>query len=646
MTTSRYKAISDYAVIGNLRTVALVGLDGSIDWCCFPHLDHASVFAALLDAGRGGRFRVAPAGMERGRQRYVENTNVLETVFDTDSGRLTVTDFMPLRGDIHGHNGSEAPPEIHRILHCEGGELEVEVEWTPRLDYARVPTALQRAEGGWLAEATGTSGSRVRLALGGLEEGEVQDDGEGPSLRIRLTMHDGDRLPLVLRWDSTFTRVGLDASMGWLQETVATWRGWAHTHDDPAVAEWAGTSLPLITRSELALKLLTHADSGAIAAAATTSLPEDIGGVRNWDYRYCWIRDASLTVQALIALGHQTEALDFLLWAEHVSQKHSEEEGWHPQLMYGLRGEAELPEFELAHFEGYRGSHPVRIGNAAAEQRQLDTYGELLNSAYELVRRGLEVEPSLCRFLAALSDHACSDWNTPDHGLWEVRGGKQHFTYSKLMLWLALERAVHLSHHIGLEGDVQRWRESRDSLRAQILDNGFDPEVGAFVQAFGSKELDAANLLIPLYELLPYEDPRVQGTIDRTIETLTENGLVYRYRSDDGLPGEEGTFGLCTYWLVDALALSSRVDEAWEVFEGMTGRANHVGLFSEQVDAASGELLGNFPQAFTHIGLINSRLYLAHAEGRTIPGPPLQGTLEHRREMRTTGGLEGEPEPG
>jgi GH15 family glucan-1,4-alpha-glucosidase len=636
MTINGYKPISDYGVIGNLRTAAVVGLDGSIDWACFPEMDHASVFAALLDAQRGGRFRIAPVGMERGEQRYVENTNVLETIFDADGGRLTVTDLMPLRGDIDGHNGSDAPPEIHRILHCEGGALDVEIEWTPRLDYARATTEIRRTEGGWLAEADGEDG-RVRLVLGGLEKGKVVDDGMGPSLRARLRMQAGERRPLVMRWDTAFAAVGLEASMEWLRDTVETWRGWVHTAGDPAVQEWAGTSLPLVTRSELVLKLLTYSKTGAIAAAATTSLPETIGGIRNWDYRYCWIRDASLTVQALIALGHQREAIEFILWSERSSQSRCKE-AWHPQLMYGLRGEPDLDEFELNHFEGYRGSSPVRIGNAAAEQLQLDIYGELLNSAYELVRRGVEMDASLRDFLTAVADHACTEWDQPDHGIWEVRGDEKHYTYSKVMVWLALERAADLATRAGIEGNAAQWRRTAAQVREETLRNGYDPEVGAFVQHFGSKDLDAANLLLPFYEMLPYEDPRVQSTIDRTLEKLTTNGLVYRYHADDGLPGEEGAFGLCTFWLVDALALSGRMDEAWEIYEGLAGRANHVGLFSEQVDPSSGEFLGNFPQAFTHIGLINSRLYLAHGEGKHIPGPPLQGTPEHRIEIISAGG--------
>lgn len=633
MTERAYEPIAGYGAIGNLRTVALIARTGSIDWCCFPHLDRPSVFAALLDARRGGRFRVAPAGVRRGQQRYVEHTNVLETFFDADGARLTVTDLMPLRGTIDGRDGSEAPAEIHRLLHCEGGEVEVEVEWAPRFDYARAAPRIHAVDGGWVAEAVGAAGRPVRLALGGVQTGEVVDDGAGPALRARLRLRGGERAVLVTRWDSGFAGTGIDASMGWLRETRDTWRAWVRTATDPAAREWAGSWLPLVTRSELALKLLTHADTGAIAAAPTTSLPETIGGVRNWDYRFCWIRDASLTAQALIALGHEREASDFLLWAERAAQACARDD-WRLQIMYGLHGETELDELELPHLEGYRGSRPVRIGNGAAKQLQLDVYGELLNSAYELVRRGVELDDSLRGFLAGVADHACLDWSRPDYGLWEVRRGASHFTYSKLMVWLALERAVHLAGRVGLAGDVERWRTTAEQVRAQILEHGFDPQLGAFVQAFGARDLDAANLLLPLYELLPYDDPRVQGTIDATLRELTVEGLVYRYRADDGLPGEEGAFGLCTFWLVDALALSGRLDEAWEVFEGIARRANPLGLFAEQFDVGTGEFLGNFPQAFTHIGLINSRLYLAWAEGVRPPGPPPLGTAEHRAERR------------
>jgi GH15 family glucan-1,4-alpha-glucosidase len=630
--SDRYRPIADYAAIGNLRTVALVGRDASIDWCCFPHMSSASVFAGILDAGRGGHFRVRPAGAGPGEQTYVTDTNIVRTAFEAEQGRLVVTDFFPLTGEIHGRGGSEAAPEIHRLLHCEDGPVEVEVEWAPRFDYARGTTTLRLGDAGCVAEE---AGGEARLALAGLGEGEAEitDSAGGPILRARLRMRPGDTRVLVVRWDSADTACSPAESARLMDSTCETWRNWLHNAGRRHSREWAGSWEPLLIRSELALKLMTHTDTGAIAAAPTTSLPETIGGVRNWDYRYTWIRDASLTAQAFISLEHGEEGMEFLLWAERAAAESGEDR---VQIMYGLHGESELEEFELPHLEGYRGSAPVRIGNGAAKQLQLDVYGELLDSAYELARRGVELEPRMMTFLSRLADRAADGWERPDFGIWEVRSEPQHFTYSKLMSWVALDRAVHLAERYGLEGDVERWRSERERIRSSILEKGYSEKVGSFVQSYGSERLDASSLHIPLYELLPFDDPRVQSTIDRTIEHLMEGGMLYRYRGDDGLPGEEGTFVLCTFWLVDCLALSGRIDEAWNVFEGMAQRANHVGLLSEQIDARTGEFLGNFPQAFSHIGLINSLLYLGYAEGREIPDPSPVGTPDHRREVGHT----------
>jgi len=622
-----YKPISDYSAIGNLRTVALVGRDGSIDWCCFPHIGRGSVFAAILDAQKGGRFHIAPAGVAQGEQHYIEDTNIIETIFNSDGGRLTVTDFMPLWKNIDTGKTTHAPHEIHRLLRCEGGRVDVEIEWSPRLDYARVPTEIERVDGGWMANA-----DNMRMVLGGIAGGEAIDR-FGPVLRARLQMRDGEQKVLVTRWDSDDAACSLEASMEEQRRTIDAWRSWVHKERAIDTREWAGKWLPQVVRSELALKLLVHADTGAIAAAPTTSLPETIGGVRNWDYRYTWIRDAALTIQALSALGHEKEAIDFLYWAERVSEARGEE-GFEVQIMYGLHGETDLQERELPHLEGYRGSRPVRIGNGAAEQLQLDIYGELLDSGYELLRRGHKLEPKVMNFLSNVANRACEIWQTADFGIWEIRDKPRHFVYSKVMVWLALHRAVHLSEKYGLPGDAKRWRRARNAIYNEVLKHGYNTKVGAFTQAFDTANLDASNLLIPMHEFLPFEDPRVQGTIDRTIEQLMENNLVYRYRADDGLPGKEGGFGLCTFWLIDVLALSGRLDEAWNIFEATAARANHVGLFSEQFDPRTGEFLGNFPQAFSHIGLINSILFLSYAEGKKIPGPALVGTLEHRAESQ------------
>lgn len=628
MQKNGYKPISDYAVIGNLRTAALVGMDGSIDWCCFPYLDRTSVFAALLDTRRGGRFRVSIPGIGRGRQRYVESTNILKTEFSGDAGTLVVTDLMPLSGDIEGRAGSFAPPELYRILECVRGSVEVAVEWSPRFDYSRGTTGVSRIPGGWLA----TDG-RDDMTLFGLEDaGEIEEEEGGHTLRGEIPLRDGDRRVLISRWGTEDLTYAPDGAEAVEKQTAEVWQAWAHRNGAARAEEWAGDLLPLLVRSELVLKLLTNTATGAIAAAPTTSLPEDIRGVRNWDYRFAWIRDSAMTAQALIALGHEMEAIDLLAWMERVSVMYAgEERGL--RLMYSIHGWTDLNEEELPHLEGYRGSRPVRIGNGAATQLHLEIYGELLNTAYELARRGYALPDKEMAFLSRVADEACTLWREPDHGIWEIRGEQRHYVYSKVMLWVALDRAVHLVDRYGLQGDRKRWARGAAAIRQQVLEEGYDPEVGAFIQAYGSKDLDAANLRIPLLEFLPFDDERVKGTIDRTLEHLTKNGLVYRYRADDGLPGEEGAFGLCTFWLIDCLALSGRIGEARSLFEQMVGHANHVGLYSEQFDPATGVFLGNFPQASTHIGLINSALYIAYAEGKRIPGHAPIGTPEHREEL-------------
>jgi GH15 family glucan-1,4-alpha-glucosidase len=625
---NRYLPIEDYAAIGNLRTVVLVGRNGSIDWACLPHFDSPSVFAAILDARRGGHFRVSPPGMPLGEQRYQGDTNILETTFRTEGGLLHVVDFMPLHGNIEGRSSSQAPPEIHRLVRAEGGSPEVELEWAPRLGYGGRKTRISIMPGGLVAG----DGER-NLYLRGLPEGTQVETGEdGPLARARLRLEDGQRLALVTSWEGEPRFEGLAETEQAMEATAQTWQRWLHKDGSDEGRDWAGEWAPLIKRSELALKLMVFSETGGIVAAPTTSLPEWIGGIRNWDYRYTWIRDASLTSQALSAVGHLREAVDFLDWAERVAQAH-QSEARTVQIMYGIHGQTELDEYELEHFEGYRGSAPVRIGNGAAPQRQLDVYGELLDGAYELVRQDIALSDDVKQFLAALADGACSAVGEKDSGIWEIRGPERYFVHSQLMVWVGLDRALQLAKRGIITGDVSRWHESRDKIRAMVLERGYNEEVGAFTQSFGSHDLDASNLLIPLHELLPFDDPRVQGTIDRTLEGLTEEGLVYRYKMDDGLPGKEGAFVLCTFWLIDTLALSGRLDEARALFDRLCGRVNHVGLLSEQIDPATGAFLGNFPQAFSHIGLINSALYLAYAEGRPTPSPAPLGSQEHRAEM-------------
>jgi GH15 family glucan-1,4-alpha-glucosidase len=618
-----YTPIEDYGAIGNLRTAALVGLTGSVDWCCLPQFDSPSVFAALLDRSRGGRWLVRPAAGHAAEQSYLEDTNVLETAFRTDDGRLVVTDFMPLAGSIEGCGGSTAEPELRRLLHADGAAVEVEVEWCPRPGYADAAPRITATAYGYRA----LSGDDA-LTLAGLPAGaEISSDRVGPLLRARVRLQAGESLALVMRWGPDEPQAGLERTRQALRQTLDSWRGWVRKEEATGGREWAGPYHRRVIRSELALKLLTHADTGAFAAAATTSLPEEIGGVRNWDYRYTWIRDAALAAQALFALGHEQDGRDFIEWAERAPEQRGEPDA-DLRIVYGLHGEEDLDETDLPNLEGYRRSSPVRVGNGAAGQLQLDIYGELLDAAHELIQLGQELEPDILAFLPTVADQACRAWRRADYGLWELRNGPFHFVYSKAMVWMALDRAARLADAGVIEGDVAGWRRQRDLIRHEVLERGYDPATGAFRQSYERSGLDASNLLLPMLDLLPFSDPRVRSNLDRTIEGLTENGLVYRYRIDDGIAGSEGAFVLCTFWLVDALALSDRVDEAGELFEGVLSRGNHLGLYSEQIDPSTGAFLGNFPQAFSHLGLINSALYLAYKQGKEVPVRTLRGTGE------------------
>jgi len=621
---ARYRPIADYGAIGNCLTAALVARNGSIDWACLPDFDSPSLFAAILDADRGGSFRVAAAGVPEGDQRYLPGTNVLETTFAGSSGRLVVTDYLPVEGRLEEAGEPRPPAEIRRSLRAEGGPVDVEVVWAPGPDYARAPVRVRVAEGLAIAESPAATAWLTGLPAASDVAVPAGAHG-GPVVSARFRLEPGRAITLATGLGSPPPPRD-PADEADLDATIAAWRRWADR--GAADRSWAAPHADLVARSELALKLLAYRPTGALVAAATTSLPETIGGIRNWDYRFAWIRDASLTVQALRAVGHLHEARDFVLWAERAVRAGGPDTAL--RIMYDVRGGTNLAEYELPHLEGYRGSRPVRIGNGAAGQRQLDVPGELLDGTYELLRAGGELPRDTRAFLASVADEACAGVGREDDGLWEMRGRPSVYTYSQLMLWVALDRAIRMADVLP-GADVGRWRRARDEAARLVLEVGFDPELGSFVQRRGARDLDATSLLVPLHELIPFDDPRVHGTIDRTLEGLTERGLVYRYRMDDGMPGEEGAFVLCTFWLVDALAMAGRLDEAHEIYEGIVGRANHVGLFSEQIDPATGDFLGNMPQAFSHLGLINSSLYLAHAEGRAVPAAPV-GSEVHRRD--------------
>lgn len=616
-----YRPIEDYGAVGNLRSVALVSNDGSVDWCCFPNVSGGSVFGALLDAAKGGRFRIDVKDSDH-HQEYLENTNILQTILLPKRGSLTVTDFMPLWGDIVGKGHSHSRPEIHRLLQCQDGDVEVSVEWSPRPDYARARAKISEREEAWLAEW-----GQHSLSVCGIPEGRLVDTPFGPSVRSTFTMRDGEERALVTQYDPDELVVPLDITKKLLDMTESTWRSWVQTPKDRKHPGWANEWTDLISRSELALKLLIHDDSGAIIAAPTTSLPEIPGGDYNWDYRYSWLRDSSMTAQALITLGHHQEAVEFLQFITETAE-HYCKDALNLQIMYGVNGEKDLTEEELEHLEGYQCAKPVRIGNEASEQRQLEIYGEIMSTGYELLRHKVEMSEEVMTFLSRVADRAIAVWDLPDSGIWEIRGDRKHYTYSKVMLWVALDRAVHMSEQYGLKGDVERWRKVGDEIAATVMRDGYSEERGAFVEHFGASTLDAANLRIPLLEFLPFDDERIQRTIDRTIDELLVDDMLYR--NNHGLRVGEGAFTMCTCWLVQTLALSGRLVEAKRILYRVAEHASLLGLFAEMFDPRTGHHLGNYPQGFSHIGLINAVLYVMYAEGADVPIMAPIGSKAHR----------------
>jgi GH15 family glucan-1,4-alpha-glucosidase len=608
---SHYQPIENYGVIGNLRTAALVGMDGSIDWLCLPHFDSPSVFAAILDDRKGGRFRIAPACEQlRHKQLYWPDTAILVTRFFHGDGLGQVEDFMPVGGRAAG------PHELVRRLRMVRGTLPFHVECRPAFDYARAPHQCHVGAEGARFDGSG-------LSIGLAASVPLQRDGDG--VVADFTLAEGEQATFVLR------RVGPDDSAGHcpvgdeaddlFRDTVAYWRRWL------AKCTYTGRWREMVHRSALTLKLLSFEPTGAIVAAPTCSLPEAIGGQRNWDYRYTWIRDAAFTLYGLLRIGFTEEAARFRDWLVARWKDADGDETGPLQLMYGIDGRTELTEETLDHLEGYRGSRPVRIGNAAHGQLQLDIYGELMDAVY---LHNKYVEPvgydGWIR-IRRLIDWLCVNWKREDEGIWEVRGGRRHFVYSKVMSWVALDRSLRLADKRSFPADRARWLKVRDEIYEEVMSKGWDPRRKAFVQAYGSDALDASSLLMPLVFFLAPSDPRMVCTLDairkpRDAGGLAADGLVYRYdpaAAPDGLPGEEGTFNMCSFWLVEALTRAghtdpARLEDARLLFEQMLGYANHLGLYGEQT-GASGEALGNFPQAFTHLALISAAFNLDRALG-------------------------------
>jgi alpha,alpha-trehalase len=597
-----YRPIGDYALIGDAHTAALVSRDGSIDWCCWPRFDSPAVFCRLLDARRGGWFRVGPIGRHSASRAYVDSTNVLTTTFETDSGRFRLTDFMPVERLTEGHRGEDiaAGCRVLRLVEGLAGEPEVEVAFRPTFDFALAETTVAPHEHGALAHA-----GKEALAL--CCPAELKPDDAG-ALRGTLRVRPGERVWLSLVYTDAGPEALKVAPVNYddeLKRTLGYWREWGDA------CRYEGPYAELVRRSALTLKMLTYEPTGALVAAPTTSLPERVGGVRNWDYRYTWLRDSSLILYALQLLGYEEEATDFFGWLDRLCVTCRGK----LQIMYTIDGKSEVTERTLDHLEGYRGSRPVRVGNAAFEQKQLDIYGEVIDAVYLYHERtNRPVRREWWDEVKFMADQTIEGWREPDYGIWEVRGGPRQFLYSKLMCWVALDRAVRLAEQAGMGGDARRWKKAREEVRRAILAEGYDERLGAFTQSLGEPHLDASALVIPLTGFLPARDPRVRSTVERVRERLTADGLVYRYLNEDGLPGDEATFALCSFWLVDNLSMQGRGDEARELFERIVGYANDLGLLAEEIDPATGELLGNYPQGFSHLALIRSALNISKCE--------------------------------
>jgi GH15 family glucan-1,4-alpha-glucosidase len=591
--------IEDYALIGDLETAALVARDGSIDWLCLPRFDSAACFAALLGNRDHGRWLLCPAGdVRKTERRYRQGTLLLETDFETDSGAVTVVDCMPVRTQ---------KPELIRLVVGRRGQVPMRLELVIRFEYGAIVPWVRRQDGGIVAIA-GPDAVRLRS--------DVELRGKDFSTIGEFTVSAGQRVGFNLTWHRSYQPPPPPiAAEKALQATQDWWQDWSSR------CTYQGEWRDAVLRSLITLKALTFAPAGGIVAAPTTSLPEQLGGVRNWDYRYCWVRDATFTLYALLHSGYQEEASawrDWLLRA--VAGKASQ-----LSILYGVTGERRLPELELGWLPGYEGAAPVRIGNAAHKQFQLDVFGEIMDALHLARRTGLRPTEDGWRVQRGLLEFLESHWNEPDKGIWEVRGPRRHFTNSKMMAWVAFDRAVKDAEQFHLEGPIERWRTLRDTIHAAICENAFDPRIGAFVQAYDSHELDASLLMMAHVGFLPPGDPRIQGTVAAIERHLMSDGLVARYATKsavDGLPPGEGVFLPCTFWLADTYALMGRRADARRLYEQLLGLCNDVGLLSEEYDTAARRLVGNFPQAFTHVGLVNTAHNLA------VGGGP----AEHRRQ--------------
>ena len=589
-----YTNIGDYGIIGDLHTVALVSIDGSIDWCCLPRFDSPSIFGSILDHKIGGHFKIAPVQPGNTRQMYLPETNILLTRFLQHDGVGELTDFMPVESDEAGYRPRRH--QIIRMLTVVRGTVTFRLECSPAFNFGRDAHEIDIRPKGIIFQSGDQSVGLVSPIPLQTREGMAFQE---------FTLQQGESLTFFLEYVETKNGEPLlstpESGEEAFRNTSAFWQRWL------SQCQYDGRWREVVHRSALTLKLLTYAPTGAIVAAPTTSLPEHIGGPRNWDYRYTWIRDSAFALYGLLRLGFTVEAGRFMEWIN--ARCHELNPDGSIQLMYGIDGRRHLEEEELPHLDGHRGSRPVRIGNGAASQLQLDMYGALMDAVYLYNKHGASISYDLWVNLCRLLDFVSDNWEQPDEGIWEVRGGRRHFVYSKVMCWVALDRGIRLADKRGFPGNRGRWMAERDRIYREIMERGWNADIGAFVQSYDSEALDAANLIMPLVFFVSPTDPRMLSTIDRTLEQLSLGSLVYRYENgkaaSDGLDSEEGTFSMCTFWLVEALTKAGRLAEARLIFEKMLSYANHLRLYAEEV-SHSGEQLGNFPQAFTHFGLITA----------------------------------------
>ena len=606
-----FKPIADYALLTDRSSAGLVDREGSIDWLCMPRFDSPALFTRILDPN-AGHWSIRPAASFTVERRYLPGTLVLESTFVTESGSVRLIDAMTIgTGDRHHELGMNAPHEVLRLVEGVSGQVELVMELAPRPEYGLVRPLFRKTD-----EGGRTFGGPNQIAVTAAVPVDVGDS----TMTASFTVSQGERTGFALRWaapESTSPEpCPADSVADRIEASAEAWRSWEAEHDI-----YEGPNRELVRLSSRVLTGLTYAPTGAIVAAPTTSLPEDTGGERNWDYRFSWIRDSSLTLEALYIGTCSDEAENFVSFMTSAGGGRVDDKT-SLQIMYGITGEHDLSERTLPHLRGWRDSRPVRVGNGAWDQTQLDVYGELLNSIYLYREQIGELHPEIQRFVAELADTAARRWHETDAGMWEMRGEPRHHLSSKVLCWVALDRAVKLAPELRDYAKVDEWAAARDEIRAAILERGWSEKLQAYAQSFDSDELDAAQLLMPIYGFLPATDERMRSTIEAIARDLTEDGLVLRYKNTeglnaDGLSGEEGTFVICSFWLVSCLALAGEVERAQELFDQLVGYANDVGLLAEEIDTKNGEQLGNFPQAFSHIGLIKAAWEIDQARTRS-----------------------------